>query len=168
LRVILSSSQFLRNRFSQACDVPDLYPLGETDPSGFDRDQVVRATSRLADVGGRADQLEIASKDAKHVIDDNEAAARDIVRLFTDGWTTQQAREQAAIIINRPAENCPDVSAEDRGEWRSDPAQRRRHMRLPHFRCWPATVLAGVTRSVSAVWGAAAKPSPTGNALRRF
>jgi hypothetical protein len=39
-------------------------------------------------------QLAIASKDGKRVIDDNEAAARDIVRLFTDGWTTQQAREQ--------------------------------------------------------------------------
>jgi hypothetical protein len=38
--------------------------------------------------------LEIASKDAKRVIDDNEVAARDIVRLFTKGWTAQQAREQ--------------------------------------------------------------------------
>jgi hypothetical protein len=38
--------------------------------------------------------LEIASKDAKRVIDDNEAAARDIVRLLTNGWTTQQACEQ--------------------------------------------------------------------------
>ena len=40
------------------------------------------------------DRLEIASKDAKRVIDDNEVAARDIVRLFTKGWTAQQAREQ--------------------------------------------------------------------------
>jgi hypothetical protein len=38
--------------------------------------------------------LEIASKDAKRVIDDNEAAARDIVQLFTKGWTAQQARER--------------------------------------------------------------------------
>jgi hypothetical protein len=59
------------------------------------------------------DQLAIASKDAKRVIDDNEAAARDIVRLFTDGWMTQQAREQL-LFVNRPTENCPDASAEDR------------------------------------------------------
>ena len=39
-------------------------------------------------------QLKIASKDAKRVIDDNEAAARDIVQLFTKGWTAQQARER--------------------------------------------------------------------------
>jgi hypothetical protein len=38
-----------------------------------------------------------------------------LLRLFTDGWATQQAREQAAIIINRPAEKCPDASTEDRG-----------------------------------------------------
>jgi hypothetical protein len=40
-------------------------------------------------------QLKIATKDAKRVIDDNEAAARDIVQLFTNGWTTQAAREGA-------------------------------------------------------------------------
>jgi hypothetical protein len=60
------------------------------------------------------DQLAIASKDAKCVIDDNEAAARDIVRLFTDGWTAQQAREQL-LFVNLPTENCPDASAEGPG-----------------------------------------------------
>ena len=51
------------------------------------------------------DQLEIASKDAKRVIDDNEAAARDIVQLFTNGWTTQQAAREQLL---------PDASSEDR------------------------------------------------------
>jgi hypothetical protein len=57
--------------------------------------------------------LKITSEDAKCVIDDNEAAARDIVQLFTNGWMTQQAREQL-LFVNRPTENCPDASAEDR------------------------------------------------------
>ena len=43
------------------------------------------------------DQLAIASKEAKRVIDDNEAAARDIVQLFTNGWTTQQAAREGAL-----------------------------------------------------------------------
>ena len=51
------------------------------------------------------DQLESASKDAKRVIDDNEAAARDIVQLFTNGWTTQQAAREQLL---------PDASSEDR------------------------------------------------------
>jgi hypothetical protein len=51
------------------------------------------------------DQLEIVSKDAKRVIDDNEAAARDIVQLFTNGWTTQQAAREQLL---------PDASSEDR------------------------------------------------------
>ena len=42
-------------------------------------------------------QLKIATKDAKRVIDDNEAAARDIVQLFTNGWTTQQAAREEAL-----------------------------------------------------------------------
>jgi hypothetical protein len=49
--------------------------------------------------------LKIASKDAKRVIDDNEAAARDIVQLFTNGWTTQQAAREQLL---------PNASAEDR------------------------------------------------------
>ena len=43
-------------------------------------------------------QLKIATKDAKRVIDDNEAAARDIVQLFTNGWTTQQAAREGALL----------------------------------------------------------------------
>ena len=43
-------------------------------------------------------QLKIASKDAKRVIDDNDAAARDIVQLFTNGWTTQQAAREGALL----------------------------------------------------------------------
>ena len=50
-------------------------------------------------------QLKIATKDAKRVIDDNEAAARDIVQLFTNGWTTQQAAREQLL---------PNASAEDR------------------------------------------------------
>ena len=42
-------------------------------------------------------QLKIATKDAKRVIDDNEAAARDIVQLFTNGWTTQQAARDEVL-----------------------------------------------------------------------
>ena len=42
-------------------------------------------------------QLKIATKDAKRVIDDNEAAARDIVQIFTNGWTTQQATRGEAL-----------------------------------------------------------------------
>jgi hypothetical protein len=42
-------------------------------------------------------QLKIATKDAKRVIDDNEAAARDIVQLFTNGWTTQPAAREEVL-----------------------------------------------------------------------
>jgi hypothetical protein len=38
-----------------------------------------------------------AGRDAKRVIDDNEAAARDIVQLFTNGWTTQQAAREEVL-----------------------------------------------------------------------
>jgi hypothetical protein len=54
LRVILFSYQFLRRRFSRACDVPDLDRLGGAGPSGFDCDQLVRATIRLAPTSGPA------------------------------------------------------------------------------------------------------------------
>jgi hypothetical protein len=42
--------------------------------------------------------LKIATKDTKRVIDDNEAAARDIVQLFTNGWTTQQAAREEVLL----------------------------------------------------------------------
>ena len=57
----------------------------------------------LVDFGDKLAQ--IATKDAKRVIDDNEAAARDIVQLFTNGWTTQQAAREQLL---------PNASAGDR------------------------------------------------------
>jgi hypothetical protein len=84
-------------------------------------------------------QLKIATKDAKRIIDDNEAAARDVVELFTNGWTPhQQARRRPCrsnlipchcsmrfgidirngtgllCSSTRPEHSLPNASAEDR------------------------------------------------------